>query len=238
MATIQYALSATLGLGLLGCSAHAAVKSRSGLVAPAMPELSGLLSMPAGNPSDVRCSARPSERESVVYGRSGGGDANVRKVFRRVGEGEAVRLAVACLESDVNGDGRTDVVRHYDDNGQVRREYADRNLDGRIDMSTSYEDGKVVFRVLDEDHDGRVDSRLYYEHGKPVRAERDLSGRSTGGVWRPDRWEYFEDGRVIRMGTDLDGDGRVDRWDRDAHRGGEQASGRTGDGSTRTRIGG
>ncbi|MFT5359274.1 MAG: hypothetical protein ACI9KE_006517, partial [Polyangiales bacterium] len=33
---------------------------------------------------------------------------------------------------------------------------------------------------------------------------------------QPDRWEYFEGGRMVRMGTDLDGDGRVDRWDRDA----------------------
>ena len=49
-----------------------------------------------------------------------------------------------------------------------------------------------------------------------IRTERDLAGRSTGTEWHPDRWEYFEDGRMVRMGTDLDGDGNVDRWDRQA----------------------
>ena len=50
-----------------------------------------------------------------------------------------------------------------------------------------------------------------------VRTERDRGGRSTASRWQPDTWEYYEDGRMVRVGNDLDGDGTVDRWDRDAH---------------------
>ena len=69
---------------------------------------------------------------------------------------------------------------------------------------------------IDQNADGRVDTKIYYDDdGAAIRTERDLAGRSTGETWRPDRWEYFENGRMVRMGTDVDGDGRVDRWDRD-----------------------
>ena len=69
---------------------------------------------------------------------------------------------------------------------------------------------------LDENRDGKVDTKLFLDGGKVFRAERDLKGRSTADHWQPDRWEYYEQGRMVRMGTDLDGDSRVDCWDRDA----------------------
>jgi len=32
---------------------------------------------------------------------------------------------------------------------------------------------------------------------------------------RPDRWEFYNDGKLERVGVDLDFDGHVDRWDHD-----------------------
>jgi hypothetical protein len=45
-----------------------------------------------------------------------------------------------------------------------------------------------------------------------------MASRSTADQWRPDRWEYYAEGRTVRIGADLDGDGKVDRWDRDEER--------------------
>ena len=120
-----------------------------------------------------------------------------------------------CRETDLNGDGVKDVIRYYDDEGRSLREDADRNFNGKMDLTVVYQEGQIVRKEFDDNHDGITDLKVFFDKGKPIRAERDMAKRSSAAQWRPDRWEYFEDGRMIRMGTDLDGDSRVDRWDRD-----------------------
>ena len=165
---------------------------------------------------DPRCDGTVKGRELSEYDTSGDEVADVRKVFVRAGEATLSRLIMICREADVNRDGRKDVARVYDDEGRSLREDSDRNFDGKWDQITSYQNGEIVVQEFDDNFDGRIDTKLFYEHGKPLRAERDLSGRSSTTQWRPDRWEYFEGGKMVRMGTDLDGDTRVDHWDRDA----------------------
>jgi hypothetical protein len=113
------------------------------------------------------------------------------------------------------------VVRFYDDEGSPVREEADRNFDGKVDVITHFDSGTVVMRELDENFDGRIDTKIFFESGRPIRIERDLAGHDPN-VFRTDRWEYIEEGRVVRIGTDLDGDGKVDRWDRDTELEGER----------------
>jgi hypothetical protein len=120
-----------------------------------------------------------------------------------------------CRETDVNADGTKDVVRYYTDEGQPLREEADRNLDGRMDEVTIFQQGQILRQEFDTTGNGVVDTKIFFDNGQPLRAERDMAGRSTPEKWHADRWEYYEEGRVVRMGTDLDGDGKVDRWDRD-----------------------
>ncbi|MEO0322575.1 MAG: hypothetical protein AAF447_06440 [Myxococcota bacterium] len=163
-----------------------------------------------------RCSGEGVGREVSEYDTSGDEYADVRKVFLVIGEGRLARLVLICREADLNGDGVKDVVRYYDDEGRPQREESDRNFDGRMDQVTLFEEGRILRVETDSVGDGRIDTKVFYEEGRPSRAERDLAARSTATEWRPDRWEYFEDGQMIRMGTDLDGDGRVDRWDRNA----------------------
>ncbi|MDD9971920.1 MAG: hypothetical protein OXR73_37085 [Myxococcales bacterium] len=217
------ACGAALAACLAGCGGGGKVTldSKTGLDASA--QAAGKRPAPLGEETaadkgagGARCDASPSDREAIQYDTSGDTVADVRKVFLRLGIGDAARLVMICRESDLNGDGKKDVIRYYDDNGKSLREDSDRNFDDRIDMSTIYQDGKIVRKELDDNHDGKVDAKIYYDGGKPVRAERDLAGRSTPEAWRPDRWEYFEDGQLVRMGTDYDGDNRVDRWDKDS----------------------
>jgi hypothetical protein len=162
-----------------------------------------------------RCETEGERLEVSEYDTSGDETPDVRRVFRRLGDGPLMRLVLACREADLNGDGTKDVVRFYNDEGRPLREESDRDFDGSIDTITVFQNGRVVRTELDENHDGRVDAKIFYDdEGATTRTERDLAGRSTPTEWHPDRWEYFEDGRVVRMGTDVDGDGRVDRWDR------------------------
>ena len=161
-----------------------------------------------------RCDGSGPDRETSEYDTSGDGNPDVLKVFRRIGAEPLFRLVLSCREVDLNGDGTKDIVRHYDDEGRPAREEADRDFDGKRDELTVFQRGEIMQREVDTNADGLVDVKIYYDAGKPIRSERDLSGRSTASTWKPDRWEYYEDSRVVRMGTDFDGDGRVDRWDR------------------------
>lgn len=171
--------------------------------------------------------------EVSEYDTSGDETPDVRRVFRRIGDGPLMRLVLACREADLNGDGTKDVVRFYNEEGRPLREEMDRDFDGTIDTITVFQNGRVVRTELDENHDGRVDAKIYYdESGATTRTERDIAGRSTASEWHPDRWEYYEDGRMVRMGTDVDGDGRVDRWDRDAERAPEPGGGTASSGSS------
>ncbi len=163
-----------------------------------------------------RCQTEGTDRESSEYDTSGDSVPDVRRVFRRVGTPPVTRLILSCRESDLNADGTKDVVRYYNDQGEALREEADRNFDGQMDTVTYFQNGRVVRTELDESGDGNIDAKIYFDDaGRPQRVERDLSGRSTPTAWHADRYEYIESGRIVRMGTDVDGDGRVDRWDRD-----------------------
>lgn len=162
-----------------------------------------------------RCDASRAGREVSEYDTTGDGRPDVRKVYMGFGAGVDLRLVMICRETDINSDGKKDVIRYYDDDGRSLREEADRNLDGKMDITKVFQDGQVVRKDLDENHDEKIDTKIFMQNGKPLRSERDLAGRSKGDAWHPDRWEYYEEGRIVRMGTDLDGDARVDRWDRD-----------------------
>jgi hypothetical protein len=83
---------------------------------------------------------------------------------------------------------------------------------------THFTNGRISLREVDTSGNGVIDTKIFYEAGLPVRAERDMKGRSTVATWQPDRWEYYDAGHTVRVGTDLNGDGKVDRWDRDEAR--------------------
>jgi hypothetical protein len=174
-------------------------------------------SLPSDSHGESHCNVKDSRYEMSEYDTSGDEKPDVRKLFLRIGEGALARLVLVCRESDLNADGTKDVVRYYSDDGRPLREESDRNFDGKMDELTVFQEGQILRQEFDNSGDGKVDTKIYFDNGKPLRAERDLNARSTGENWKPDRWEYYEEGRVVRMGTDLDGDGKVDRWDRDAN---------------------
>ena len=201
-----------LGLAVLGCGS----KDPQPVTSPgsAQPE-----STSGGEFSDGgRCMPDGPGYEVSEYDTSGDTTPDVRKLFKTMGEGSLSRLVLVCREADLNGDRRKDIVRLYTEEGRPMLEEADRDFDGRIDEVTQYSNGRVSLQEIDTSGNGMIDTKIFYEGGQPVRAERDMKNRSTVAEWRPDRWEYYLDGRTVRIGTDVDGDGKVDRWDRDEER--------------------
>ena len=206
---MRYALICLVSLALVGCGSKSAEPVTS-------PGSTGVEVSTGGEVSDAgRCMPPGPGYEVTEYDTSGDDVPDVRKLFKTMGEGSLSRLVLVCREADLNGDRRKDIVRFYTDEGRPMREEADRDFDGQIDEITHFTEGRVSLQELDSTGNGLIDTKILYEGGQPVRAERDMASRSTPSEWKPDRWEYFVDGHTVRIGTDVNGDGKVDRWDRD-----------------------
>lgn len=209
---MKHVVTLMLVVGLVGCGS----KSADPVTSP------GAARNDATSGGEIadggRCMPDGPGYEVTEYDTSGDNTPDVRKLFKTMGEGSLTRLVLVCREADLNGDRRKDVVRLYNDEGRPVREESDRDFDGQIDEVTHFTNGRVTLRELDTSGNGMIDTKIFYESGLPVRAERDMKGRSTVAAWQPDRWEYFAEGRTVRIGTDINGDGKVDRWDRDEER--------------------
>jgi hypothetical protein len=150
------------------------------------------------------------DREVVVSIGPGAKNANIRRVYGVVGEGEERHRVLLCREVDTNLDGVKDVVRTYTDKGEALNEVADTNFDGKIDTWITFTKGRVSKLREDHNGDGQDDETRFYVAGQLSRAQIDTNYDN-----KPDVWEIYDDGKLERRGVDLDFDGHVDRWDRD-----------------------
>lgn len=132
---------------------------------------------------------------------------NIRRVYKSYGRAYKTLL---CREIDTNLDGIKDVVRLYNDKGEATREEADRDYNGKIDIWSSFVEGRLVEENEDNNGDGKPDVWKFYNNGQLYRVKRD---RNNDG--KADVWEIYTNGRLERMGVDANSDGHVDRWDRD-----------------------
>lgn len=208
------------GGGKIGLSSKDGLDASGSLQAQRLKRGTGGAADPKGT-GDPRCDATVVSRSQSEFDTNEDGNRNVRKVYYVRGgtaEGSSGHSQLICREADVNGDGVKDLIRTYDDEGQSLREDADRNFDGKIDMTIVYQHGKIVTKEFDQNYDGVIDGKTFFEGGRAVRTELDLKGLSTPQQWRPTQWQYFEEGGIVRMGTDLDGDSKIDRWERDQTR--------------------
>lgn len=134
-------------------------------------------------------------------------------------------------ERDVNGDGRSDTIRYYDETGRLARQEEDSRLDGRLDTWTFYEDGHPARKESDTNGDGNVDLWAFYDGPNDlVRTEAD-----TDHDAHRDRVVLYAQGKMVeeqryrpgldpptlrityvkeqptRKEEDVDRDGRLDR---------------------------
>lgn len=121
--------------------------------------------------------------------------------------GDILKKRPVRRELDVNGDGKVDLVRTYDDEGRLKTDTIDTDFDGRFDRVLYYRDGLISRREIDADQDGEFEEVRQYIKGELFRVERDTTGDGS-----PDFWMFFKDGMLERAGVDIDGDGVVDDW--------------------------
>mgnify|MGYP002176838025 CR=1 FL=1 len=184
------------------------------------------------------------EQNEVLQGSRG--DVSVREAC--VGRGEELATDVnndgvpdirhvmsngtrICTEIDMNFDGRTDVTRFYDADGQTPiREEHDFDFDGRMDQIAYFEAGDLSRKELDTNFNSRIDTWMWCEEGRVSRAERDRTNDGDVDTWevyergyltearyddnndgQPEKWEVFRNGRLTEVRYDTDRDGQPDR---------------------------
>lgn len=92
--------------------------------------------------------------------------------------------------------------------GRLYRAAYDEDKNGTTD-TWMYMDGARVLRVeTDADENGLIERWEYYDEAQQL--ERVALARGEGG--EPNRWERYEDRRLVDVSEDGDGDGRPERW--------------------------
>jgi hypothetical protein len=132
------------------------------------------------------------------------GKADVWKITKEADDKEIVVRKLM----DLNGDGRIDAREFYGPDGALDRVVYDMDFDGQADVVRFYEKEQLVRKEYALGFDGVSRTFGFYEKGKLIRKERDLN--HDGNV---DYWEYWESGALDRIGYDDDSDGQVDRWE-------------------------
>lgn len=121
--------------------------------------------------------------------------------------GNPNRLKIRELSLDADGDGQPELIRYVDaESNLLIRQEKDRNYDGRIDATSSFEWGELVQRTLDDDDDGQPDGWEDYEKGRMRRRALD---RDRDGI--RDAFYDYADGSLALERHDADNDGRIDR---------------------------
>jgi hypothetical protein len=108
---------------------------------------------------------------------------------------------------DVNRDGKPDLVT-VRESGKLTCRWLDLNFDGVVDVWVYYDaNGQVRRRETDFDRDGRIDEIETRQAGQIVSRER-----ATTLAGKLDTWQFFEAGVLVRGERDSNGDGVIDQW--------------------------
>ncbi len=148
-------------------------------------------------------------KQTVTLDANGDGKPDVIKLFIAVAHDGQTVQQLACKQTDLDFDGKIDLVQYYGPAGELLMDEYSMDYSGKFNGRSFFQDGKKIRSEKDMDFDGKVDYFEFFESGKLVRVERDRNG--DGKV---DEWQYYEGGRLDRVGYDTTGSGRVDKWER------------------------
>lgn len=121
-------------------------------------------------------------------------------------EEDTVRLL--RKEVDSNLDGRVDLWFIYNHQERLIREEADYDFDGYVDVISHFEKGRLQQREIYKRGSSSPCQVKSYRDNTLFKVENDPN---CDGV--VERWELFDQGRLVQVGHDVDKDGRVDYWD-------------------------
>ncbi len=116
---------------------------------------------------------------------------------------------LVCKETDLNFDGRMDLLQVLSEDGTPLRYEIDLDFDGKVDVLKYFASGVTTRSEFDTNFDGKMDTFNTYEGGKLVRSDRDRNG--DGDL---DESQVFDDeGALACLGYDTDGDSTMDHWE-------------------------
>ena len=136
------------------------------------------------------------------------------------------------IEYDSNGDGRPDYIARHDGRHRPYQIDVDSDFDGRTDRWERYDDEGRLVKVGTAREPGRAPDLWTFvtAPGEPERREHDANGDGVieqveilrGGLvsevqvdsdrdGRMDRWQRWEQGRLVSEALDTNGDGTADR---------------------------
>jgi hypothetical protein len=110
-------------------------------------------------------------------------------------------------EWDLNQDGKTEIWRYYDENGQIEGEEVDADYDGKLDVISHYQGGVLTMREESHNFIGQATTKKHYEKGVLQLVEQD-----TDDDGKFDTWEFYQKGQLVKIGRDTNGDGREDQF--------------------------
>lgn len=145
--------------------------------------------------------------------------ADLWKIYVRKGAGDASKpedLTLVRIEIDLNGDGKVDVQRFYENNVKVREKF-DLDYDGKFDLINHFSQGFIIKQEYFLRTKAQPDMWKYFEivgKGKTQKTQLVRKERDENVDGKPDYWEYWENGQLDRIGRDTDFDGKVDVWER------------------------
>ena len=146
-----------------------------------------------------------------------------------------VLTAAACSDPDTERIKKTTLPTYDPKTGRLTELTFDKNKNGTIDTWTDMDGTRPLRTRIDLDEDGKIDRWEYYDDKgglAKVGFSRKKDGKvdawafaapdgtlarveisSTGDEKRIDRWEFYEEGRLVRAEEDVDRNGKVDRWE-------------------------
>ncbi len=195
-------LSVVLGLGLVlgstGCKKDAAPQSAGASSAEGEAVASQIREVPA-----------PVEGQIIVeIDLDEDGDAEVWNVYAVHEDGSRTRVR---KDTDLDNDGKADVISEFDGTGALRIERLDGDFDGTYEWVDHYQSGRRVFAEVDSDRNGTSDIFYYYATGEDPEGVLERRERDTDGNGLIDVWErYGDDGTIVVSARDTDGDGKPD----------------------------
>lgn len=138
----------------------------------------------------------------------GDGRAEVWNVHQQHEDGSRTRVR---KDTDLDRDGRADIISEFDAAGALRMERLDGDFDGVFEWVDHYQGGRRVFAEVDTNLDGTSDVFYYYATGEDPAGVLERRERDTDFNGLVDLWErYGTDGALIVSARDTDGDGTPD----------------------------
>ncbi len=110
------------------------------------------------------------------------------------------------LKLDRNLDGMVDLVSSYNRKGRIYKSKLDDNFDGVFESLITYERGNPILTEVDIDNNGDADHRTYFRDGVFYKVE---ISDPTSGVTR--KIQNYKLNKLVSSSFDSDGDGVFDK---------------------------